>query len=82
MIALAGSERLDRTADSVVGLRLVDLAQLWRLHCVDALQVRFARVPGGDDPLRGYVSRDETGPTVVVACAGKTVKFDPAAGPK
>jgi hypothetical protein len=82
VIALAGSERLDRTADSVVGLRLVDLAQLWRLHCVDALQVRFARVPGGDDPLRGYVSRDETGPTVVVACAGKTVKFDPAVGPK
>jgi hypothetical protein len=82
VIVLAGGDRLDRRTDTLIGLRLVDLAQLWRVHCVDRLQVRFARVPGGDDPLRGHVSRDEKGPTVVVACAGRTVTFDPAVGPK
>jgi hypothetical protein len=82
VIVLAGSDRLDRAADTLIGLRVVDLAQLWRLRCADALNVRFARVPGGDDPLRGHVSRDENGPTVIVGCLGKTVRFDPAVGPK
>ncbi len=82
VIVLAGSDRVDRAADTLIGLRVVDLAQLWRLRCVDALTVRFAHVPGGDDPPRAHVTRDETGPTVVVGCSGRTLRFDPAVGPK
>jgi hypothetical protein len=82
VIVLAGSDRLDHAADTLVGLRVVDLAELWRLRCVQPVQVRFARVPGGDDPGRGHVSRNEKGPTVVAACAGNTLTFDPAVGPK
>jgi hypothetical protein len=82
VIVLAGSDRLDHAADTLVGLRVVDLAELWRLRCVEPVQVRFARVPGGDDPGRGHISRNEKGPTVVASCAGNTVAFDPAVGPK
>jgi hypothetical protein len=82
VIVMAATDRLDRAADKLIALRLADLEQLWRLDCVDALNVRFARVPGGDDPLRGHASRNESAPTVVVACAGSTVSFDPVVGPR
>jgi hypothetical protein len=82
VIVIAASDRLDRAADKLVGLRVVDLVPLWQLNCRDALAVRFARVPGGDDPLRGHVSRGESAPAVVVACQGNTMSFDPLAGPK
>ena len=82
VIVAAGSDRLDRAADTLIGLRVVDLAQLWRLECTDALAVRFARVPAGDDPTRGYITKAETAPAVVVACAGTTMSLDPAVGPK
>jgi hypothetical protein len=81
-IVVAGTDRVDRAANKLVGLRLVDIEQLWQLDCVDAFAVRFARVPGGDDPLRGHVTLKETAPTVVVACAGTTVSFDPVVGPR
>jgi hypothetical protein len=82
VVVFAASDRLDQAADALVGLHVVDLEQLWQLECVDALAVRFARVPAGDDPVRGHVSRNEAAPAVVVACAGKTVSFDPAVGPR
>ena len=82
VIVAAGSDRLNRAADTLVGLRVVDLEQLWRVHCIDALAVRFARVPAGDDPTRGHITKAETAPAVVVACAGSTVSVDPAVGPK
>jgi hypothetical protein len=83
VIVIASSDRLDRAADKLVGLRVVDLVPLWQLNCREALAVRFARVPGGDDPLRGHVSRDdESAPAVVVTCLDSTMNFDPAAGPK
>ena len=82
VIVLASSERVDRAADKLVGLRAVDLVPLWQLNCRDALAVRFASVPGGDDPVRGHITRNESAPAVVVACLGSTVSFDPVAGPK
>jgi hypothetical protein len=63
-------------------LRVTDIQPLWQLTCVEALAVRFARVPTGDDPMRGYITRNETAPTVVVDCTGSTMSFDPAVGPK
>ena len=82
VIAAAGTDRLDRAPDTLIGLRVVDLVQLWRVHCTDALAVRFARVPAGDDPTRGHITKAEIAPTVVVACTGNTVSLDPAVGPK
>jgi hypothetical protein len=82
VVVFAATDRLDQAADALVGLHVVDLDQLWQVECVDALAVRFARVPAGDDPVRGHVSRNEVAPAVVVACAGNTVSFDPAVGPK
>jgi hypothetical protein len=82
VIVLAASDRLDRAAEALVGLRLADAELLWQLNCADALAVRFARVPTGDDPMRGYVSKNETAPTVVAACAGRTMSVNPAVGPR
>jgi hypothetical protein len=82
VLVIAGSDRLDKAADTLFGLRVVDAQQLWRLDCTDALAVRFARVPAGDDPSRGHISRNEATPAVVVVCAGNTVRFDPLVGPK
>jgi len=82
LVAAGSDDELDRAADSLIGFRITDIQPLWQLNCVDALAVRFARVPTGDDPVRGYITRNETTPAVVVACSGNTVSFDPAVGPK
>jgi hypothetical protein len=82
MVAAGSDGQLDRAADRLIGFRVTDIEPLWQLNCADALAVRFARVPTGDDPQRGYITRNETAPAVVVACAGTTVSFDPAVGPK
>jgi hypothetical protein len=81
VLVMAGSDRMDRAPSTLLGLRIVDGRQLWRLDCTDALTVRFARVPAGDDPPLGHITTNESTPTVVVGCAGRTVTLDPAVGP-
>jgi hypothetical protein len=82
VLAAAATDRLDQAANTVLGVSINDAQQLWRLECTEPLAVRFARVPAGDNPARGHISRKEVTPTVVVACAGRTVSFDPAVGPR
>jgi len=79
MIVVAGSDRIDTTANQLIGLNIEDAAELWRLRC-RTLGVRFAGVPTGDDVERGYITRSETGPQVVARCDGRTVRFDPLTG--
>ena len=82
VLVAAATDRLDQAADTLFGVSVLDAQQLWRLECTDTLAVRFARVPAGDDPVRGHISRAEVAPTVVVACAGRTLSVDPAVGPR
>ena len=81
VIVVAGSDRIDTSANQLIGLGIGDAAELWRLRCPKTLAVRFAVVPAGDNPDLGHITRDETEPTVVATCEDKILRFDPLAGP-
>ena len=61
-----------------------DSAELWRFPCTHGppLGVRFANVPGGDNPAEGHITQGEVGPEVVAACQGQLVQINPATGPR
>ena len=43
--------------------------------------VRFANVPGGDNPAEGHITEGEISPEVVVTCHGQTIRVNPTTGP-
>ena len=65
----------------LLGLGLTDSAELWRYAAgMDPLGVRFANVPGGDNPANGHITR-EVAPEVVASCEGQIVRINPTTGP-
>ena len=81
VVVVAGSDRIDTSANQLIGLSSSDSAELWRLRCPRSLDMRFARVPAGDNPELGHITRKETEPTVVAICEDRILRFDPLAGP-
>jgi hypothetical protein len=82
VIVVAGSDRFDGRANVLLGLGLTDSAELWRYPCGDGpLAVRFANVPGGDNPADGHITQGEVTPEVVVSCGGQIVRLNPMTGP-
>ena len=82
VIVVAGSDRFDARANVLLGLGLTDSAELWRYPCGDgALGVRFANVPGGDNPADGHITQGEVIPEVVASCDGQIVRLNPMTGP-
>ena len=82
VIVVAGSDRFDARANVLLGLGLTDSAELWRYPCGDGpLAVRFANVPGGDNPADGHITQGEVAPEVVASCAGQIVRLNPMTGP-
>ena len=83
VLVLAASDRLDGEVNQLLGLRIADAAQVWHYGCARGrtLTLRFAAVPTGDDAQRGYLTRGESGPTVVATCPDARVAFDPTQGP-
>ena len=68
VVVVAGSDRIDTSANQLIGLGIGDSAELWRLRCPRTLAMRFAVVPAGDNPELGHITRNETEPTVVATC--------------
>ena len=61
---------------------MTDSAELWRYQCPDgAIGVRFANVPGGDNPAQGTSPQGEVAPEVVASCQGQVVRINPMTGP-
>ena len=82
VIVVAGSDRFDARANVLLGLGLTDSAELWRYPCGDGpLAVRFANVPGGDNPADGHITQGEVAPEVVASCDGQIVRLNPMTGP-
>jgi hypothetical protein len=83
VLVVAGSDRFDVKANELLGIGLTDSAQLWRYECAHGapMGVRFANVPGGDNPAEGHITSGEIPPEVVVTCQGQTVRINPMTGP-
>ncbi|HLM23085.1 MAG TPA: hypothetical protein VK390_16395 [Propionibacteriaceae bacterium] len=82
VIVVAGSDRFDTGADELLGIGVTDSAELWRYACGQGLMgVRFANVPGGDNPAEGRITQGEVAPEVVVSCEGQIVRINPTTGP-
>jgi hypothetical protein len=83
VLVVAGSDRFDVNANEVLGIGLTDSAQLWRYTCDrgPSMGLRFANVPGGDNPPEGHITQGEVSPQVVVACQGQTIPINPVTGP-
>lgn len=83
VLVVAGSDRFDVNANELLGIGLTDSAQLWRYGCAHGapIGVRFANVPGGDNPAEGHITQGEIPPEVVVTCQGQTVRINPMTGP-
>jgi hypothetical protein len=83
VLVVAGSDRFDVNANELLGIGLTDSAQLWRYACARGapIGVRFANVPGGDDPAEGHITQGEIQPEVVVTCQGQIVRINPVTGP-
>jgi hypothetical protein len=82
VLVVAGSDRFDVNANEVLGIGLTDSAQLWRYSCAHGLMgLRFANVPGGDNPPEGHITQGELSPEAVVTCQGQTIRINPMTGP-
>ena len=81
ILVVAASARIDNQANQLVGMRIGDVAERWKWSCADAITVRFAGVPAGDNAALGHITIGEDRPTVVATCAGQPVLFDPTTGP-
>ena len=84
VLVVAGSDRFDAYANELLGIGLTDSAELWRYSCSDGppMGVRFANVPGGDNPPEGHITQGEVAPEVVVSCDGQIVRINPVTGPR
>ena len=82
VIVVAGTSRFDARANVLLGLGLTDSAELWPYVCRGGpLSVRFANVPGGDNPANGHITQGEVAPEVVASCDGQVVRINPMTGP-
>jgi hypothetical protein len=82
VIVVAGTDRFDTSSNELLGLGVTDSAELWRYACPDGtLGVRFANVPGGDDPAQGHITQGEVAPEAVVSCQRQIVRINPTTGP-
>lgn len=83
VLVVAGSDRFDVNANELLGVGLNDSAQLWRYRCGrgSSMGLRFANVPGGDNPAEGHITQGELNPEAVVTCQGQTVRINPTTGP-
>ena len=80
IVVVAATDRLDRAPTSLLGLRITDGAEAWKMSCED-LTVRFALVPAGDDPAKGHITEEgENVPQVLVGCPGVSRSLDPQTG--
>ena len=80
IVVVAATDRLDRAPTSLLGLRMADGGEAWKVSCED-LTVRFASVPAGDDPAKGHITEEgETVPQVLVGCPGVSRSLDPQTG--
>ena len=79
VIVVAGSDRFDGNANELLGIGLTDSAELWRYPCKHGppMGVRFANVPGGDNPAEGHITQGEVAPEVVASCEGQIVQHQP-----
>jgi hypothetical protein len=82
VIVVAGSNRFDGRANVLLGLGLTDSAELWPYVCGDGpMGLRFANVPGGDNPAMGHITQGEVAAEVVASCEGQIVRINPMTGP-
>jgi hypothetical protein len=82
VIVVAGSNRFDGRANVLLGLGITDSAELWPYVCRDGpMGVRFANVPGGDNPSMGHITQGEVAAEVVASCEGQMVRINPMTGP-
>jgi hypothetical protein len=81
-LVLAGTSRLDTSADRLLAVRVSDGATLWSFTCSDrrSLRLRFAGAPTGDDPAHGRLTELGEQPQVLVVCGDRTRHLDPATG--
>jgi hypothetical protein len=81
-LVVVTSNRDDGRATAVRGLRIRDGEQVWQWSCAEGqeLTVRFAGVPGGDQPSRGYITLNGESPAVVVGCPETLKRLDPPTG--
>ncbi|GAB2594848.1 hypothetical protein [Microlunatus antarcticus] len=80
VVVLAGSNRLDRTADQLVAVSVHGGPALWRFVCGDKREVR-ARFAGGQrDPASTATVPGDPGDAVVLTCGGRRLRFDPVTG--
>jgi hypothetical protein len=83
VLVVAGSDRFDINANELLGIGVTDSTQLWRYSCRQgsSMRVRFANVPGGDNPSAGHVTQGELSPEAVVICRGQLARINPVTGP-
>jgi hypothetical protein len=82
VIVVVGTDRFDARSSELLGIGVTDSAELWRYSCADgAVGVRFANVPGGDNPAHGHITQGEVAPEVVASCGGQIVRINPMTGP-
>ena len=82
VIFVAGTDRFDTSSNELLGIGVTDSAELWRYACPDGtLGVRFANVPGGDNPAQGHITQGEVAPEAVVSCQRQIVRINPTTGP-
>ena len=82
VIVVAGTGGFNSRSNELLGLGVTDSAELWRYTCANgALGVRFANVPGGDNPPQGHITQGEVAPEVVASCEGQIVPINPITGP-
>jgi hypothetical protein len=82
VIVVAGSDSFGTNASQLLGIGVTDSAEIWRYACgQEVMAVRFANVPGGDDPATGHITQGEAAPEVVVSCDGQEVRINPVTGP-
>lgn len=82
VFVVAGTTRLDTRVDRLAAVRISDGDLLWQYSCSArrTLRVRFARVPGGDNPALGHITKTTLIPQVVAVCGRRTLRMDPATG--
>nr|WP_294694398.1 hypothetical protein [uncultured Friedmanniella sp.] len=68
-LVLAGSGRIDSSANELLAVGVDDAAERWRFTCPDrrSMRLRFLGVPTGDNPGRGHVG---AGPAAVLVACG------------
>ena len=81
VLVVATTDRIDTSANQLVGLGFGDLAELWRLRCADGSPSGSPWCRPATTPTSVTSPSTRTEPTVVATCEDKILRFDPLAGP-